>query len=45
MNYCFENIYTKFKKTEWLECEFTSHYTLRNAEMNLKSKTTNQFNF
>ena len=25
----------------YLVCEFTAHYTCRNAEMNLKSTTTN----
>ena len=29
----------------YLACEVTSHYACRNSEMNLKSKTTNRFNF
>ena len=28
-----------------LACEFTAYYAYRNAEMNLKSSTTNGFNF
>lgn len=43
----------KFKKPEasWqkfhndLMCELTAHYTCRDAEMNLKSTTTNRFDF
>ena len=27
------------------ECEFTAHYARKNADMNLKSTTTNGFNF
>ena len=45
---CFEDIYSKFEKTElpnYLACEFTAHYACRNAEMNLKSTTKNGFNF
>ena len=29
----------------YLACEFTAHYACRNAEMNLKSTTTNGFTF
>ena len=29
----------------YLVCEFTAHYARRNAEMNLKSTTTNGFTF
>ena len=29
----------------YLVCEFTAHYACRNAEMNLKSTTTNGFTF
>ena len=39
-----------FRKTEQVDLhanftfEFTAHYTCRNADMNLKSPTTNTFN-
>ena len=29
----------------YLACEFTAHYAWKNAEINLKSTTTNGFNF
>ena len=31
--------------SNYLLCEFTAHYACRNAEMNLKSTTTNGFTF
>ena len=46
-----EDIYIKFRETELAEfhnclaCEFTGHYACKNAEMNLKSTSTNGFNF
>ena len=47
---CFEDTYIKFRETElvvhnWFACAFTAHCALRNAERNLKSTTTNGFNF
>ena len=47
-----EEIHIKFRvgETELVEmlqlpaCEFTAHYAYKNAEMNLKSTTTNGFN-
>ena len=45
---CFKNIKNS-RKTELAEilsaCKFTAHYACRNAEMNLKSTTTNKSNF
>ena len=47
---CFEDTYIKFRETElvvhnWFACGFTAHCALRNAERNLKSTSTNGFNF
>ena len=35
----------KFFKFREIACEFKDHYTCKNAGMNLKSTTTNGFNF
>ena len=50
MENCFEDTYIKFRETElvvhnWFACGFTAHCALRNVERNLKSTTTNGFNF